>query len=168
MPVRTPLAAAQLPHFQDKTIQVVVPFAAGGGIDVMARLFAEKAAAMLGVPVIVQNRAGASATIGGLTVNQSPPDGCTPLFVPLTHVMANGVMKSVPYGALNDFTPMARVADPAQHDGDVEQDAANHPGAKSRPPRAQIPAEWIVATSGLGSSGHVLADPIPQPVQGRT
>ena len=59
---------------------------------------------MLGVPVIVENRAGASGTIGGQAVHQSPPDGYTLLFVPLTHVMANSVLKSVPYNAVDDFT----------------------------------------------------------------
>ena len=88
-----------------------MPFAAGGGVDVMARLFAEKAGPMLGVPVIVENRAGASGTIGGQAVHQSPPDGYTLLFVPLTHVMANIVLKSVPYDAVDDFTPVARVGE---------------------------------------------------------
>ena len=82
--------------FPDRTIKVVVPFAAGGGVDVMARLFAEKATPIFGVPVIVENRAGASGTIGGLAVHQAPPDGYTLLFAPLTHVMANSVLKSFP------------------------------------------------------------------------
>ena len=86
-------AFAQPGAFPDKTIKVIVPFAAGGGVDVMARLFAEKAAPMLGVPVIVENRAGASGTIGGQAVHQSPPDGYTLLFAPLTHVMANSVLQ---------------------------------------------------------------------------
>ena len=89
-------AAAQPSGYPDKTIKVIVPFAAGGGIDVMARLYAEKAKDKLGVPIIVENRPGASATIGGQAVHQSPPDGYTLLFVPITHVMANVVLKSVP------------------------------------------------------------------------
>src|SRR5512138_1461281 len=87
-------AAAQPGSYPDKAIKVVVPFAAGGGIDVMARLYAEKAKNKLGVPIIVENRPGASATIGGLAVHQSAPDGYTLLFVPITHVMANVVLKS--------------------------------------------------------------------------
>src|SRR3954464_3681402 len=103
--------SAQQSAFPDKAIRVIVPFAAGGGVDVMARLFAEKAGPMLGVPVIVENRAGASGTIGGQAVHQSAPDGSTLLFVPLTHVMANVVLKSVPYDAVNDFTAVARVGE---------------------------------------------------------
>ena len=65
-------ASAQQSAFPDKTIRVIVPFAAGGGVDVMARLFAEKASSSLGVPVIVENRAGASGTIGGQVVHLCP------------------------------------------------------------------------------------------------
>src|SRR5436305_11224312 len=104
-------AFAQQSPFTDKPIRVIVPFAAGGGVDVMARLFAEKAGPMLGVPMIVENRAGASGTIGGQAVHQAAPDGTTLLFVPLTHVMANVVLKSAPYDAVNDFTPIARVGE---------------------------------------------------------
>ena len=82
--------------YPDRPIRIVVPFGPGGGVDVMARMFAEKAQPRLGVAVIVENRAGASGTIGGLSVQQSPPDGYTLLFAPLTHVMANLVMSKVP------------------------------------------------------------------------
>ena len=151
-----PPAAAQTGTFPDRTIKVVVPFAAGGGIDVMARLFAEKAKGMLGVPVIVENRAGASATIGGLAVHQSPPDGYTLLFVPVTHSMANVVMKSVPYDAVNDFTPVARVGiSPLLMvmSNKMPQTTLTEVAAAAR----QRPADWIIATSGLGSAGHITS-----------
>jgi tripartite-type tricarboxylate transporter receptor subunit TctC len=149
-------ALAQQAAFPDHTVRVIVPFAAGGGVDVMARLFAEKAAPILGVPVIVENRAGASGTIGGQAVHQSPPDGYTLLFAPLTHIMANVVLKSVPYNALDDFTPVARVAETTnlvvmsntmapKTLGEVAQAAREHP------------ADWTVGTSGLGSVGHVAS-----------
>jgi tripartite-type tricarboxylate transporter receptor subunit TctC len=149
-------AAAQTSTFPDKTIKIVVPFAAGGGIDVMARLFADKAKGMLGVPVIVENRAGASATIGGLTVHQSPPDGYTLLFVPVTHSMANVVMKSVPYDAVNDFTPVARVGiSPllVVMSNKMPQTTVAEVAAAAR----ERPADWTIATSGLGSAGHITS-----------
>jgi tripartite-type tricarboxylate transporter receptor subunit TctC len=149
-------ASAQTNSFPDKTIKVVVPFAAGGGIDVMARLFADKAKGMLGVPVIVENRAGASATIGGLAVHQSPPDGYTLLFVPVTHVMANVVLKSVPYDAVNDFTPVARVGiSPllVVMSNKMPQTTLAEVAAAAR----ERPADWTVATSGIGSAGHIAS-----------
>jgi tripartite-type tricarboxylate transporter receptor subunit TctC len=151
-----PPAFAQSGAFPDKTIRVIVPFAAGGGVDVMARLFAEKAAAMLGVPMIVENRAGASGTIGGQAVHQSPPDGYTLLFVPLTHVMANSVLKSVPYNAVADFTPVARVGESSMlvvMSPKMPQKTLAEVAAAAR----EHPADWTIATSGLGSAGHVAS-----------
>jgi tripartite-type tricarboxylate transporter receptor subunit TctC len=156
-----PLALCAAPAFAqgafpDKTIKVVVPFAAGGGVDVMARLFAEKAAPILGVPVIVENRAGASGTIGGQAVHQSPPDGYTLLFVPLTHVMANSVLKSVPYNAVEDFTPVARVGESSMlvvMSPKMPQKTLAEIAAAAR----ERPADWTIATSGLGSAGHVAS-----------
>ena len=142
--------------FPDKTIRVIVPFAAGGGVDVMARLFAEKAGPMLGVPVIVENRAGASGTIGGQAVHQSAPDGATLLFAPLTHVMANVVLKSAPYDAVNDFTPVARVGESSML---VVTSTKMTPTTLAEVATAarQHPADWTIATSGLGSAGHVAS-----------
>jgi len=154
--IPTPSAFAQSGSFPDKTIKVIVPFAAGGGVDVMARLFAEKAAPLLGVPVIVENRAGASGTIGGQAVHQAPPDGYTLLFVPLTHVMANSVLKSVPYNAVNDFTPVARVGESSMlvvMSPKMPQKTLAEVAAAAR----EHPADWTIATSGLGSAGHVAS-----------
>jgi tripartite-type tricarboxylate transporter receptor subunit TctC len=142
--------------YPDRPIRIVVPFGPGGGVDVMARLFAEKAQPKLGVPVVVENRAGASGTIGGLSVQQSPADGYTLLFAPLTHVMANLVMSKVPYDPVADFTPVARVGEtpmivvmsskmPQQTLAEVAAAARAHP------------ADWTVATSGLGSAGHIAS-----------
>ena len=149
-------AFAQQSAFPDKTIRVIVPFAAGGGVDVVARLFAEKAGSMLGMPVIVENRAGASGTIGGQAVHQSAPDGTTLLFVPLTHVMANVVLKSVPYDAVNDFTPIARVGESPML---VVMSTKMAPATLAEVATAarERPADWTIATSGLGSAGHVAS-----------
>jgi tripartite-type tricarboxylate transporter receptor subunit TctC len=142
--------------FPDKPIKVIVPYAAGGGVDVMARLFAEKAAPLFGVPVIVENRAGASGTIGGQAVHQSQPDGYTLLFAPLTHVMANIVLKSAPYDAVNDFTPVARVGESSML---VVVSTKTTPKtlAEVAVEAREHPADWTIATSGLGSAGHVAS-----------
>src|SRR5262249_32592658 len=133
--------------FPDKTIHVIVPFAAGGGVDVMARLFAEKATTALGVPVIVENRAGASGTIGGMAVKQSQPDGYTLLFAPLTHVMSNHVLKAVPYDPVADFTTVARVGESSM----LVVMAANRPEKNLSEVAAAArghPSDWTIATSG--------------------
>ena len=77
-------------------------------MDVLARLLAERMAPKMGVNVIVENRAGASGTVGGSHVLQSPPDGYTVLFSSNTHTMSKLVMSNAPYDPLADFTPIAR------------------------------------------------------------
>jgi tripartite-type tricarboxylate transporter receptor subunit TctC len=142
--------------YPDRAIRVVVPFGPGGGVDVVARLFAEKAQAKLGVPVITENRAGASGTIGGLSVQQSQPDGHTLLFAPLTHVMANLVMSKVPYDPVADFTPVARVGESpilVVMSAKMPQQTLAEVAAAAR----ARPADWTVATSGLGSAGHIAS-----------
>jgi tripartite-type tricarboxylate transporter receptor subunit TctC len=143
-------------NYPDHPIRVLVPFAAGGAVDVMARLFAEKSAAALGVPVIVENRAGASGTIGGQVVHQSAPDGYTLLFAPLTHVMANAVLNAVPYDAVNDFTPIARVGESPMLVVESVKMAPNTLAEVAKAAR-EHPADWTIATSGLGSAGHVAS-----------
>jgi tripartite-type tricarboxylate transporter receptor subunit TctC len=138
--------------FPERTVRIIVPFAAGGGVDVMARLFAEKAAAILGGPVIVENRAG--ATVGGLAVHQAQPDGYTLLFAPLTHVMANHVLKTVPYDAVADFTTIARVGESpllAVMSAKMPQKTLAEVAAAAR----ERPTDWSIATSGLGSLSHI-------------
>ena len=142
--------------YPDRPIRVIVPFAAGGAVDVMARLFAEKGAAALGVPMIVENRAGASGTIGGQVVHQAAPDGYALLFAPLTHVMANAVLNAVPYDAVNDFTPIARVGESPML---VVESLKMTPNTLAEVAKAarEHPADWTIATSGLGSAGHVAS-----------
>src|SRR5438445_2081911 len=82
-----PRANAQA-KFPERTIRLVVPFAAGGGVDTYARLIAQRLQDKLGGAVIVENRAGANSTLGGNYVMQAAPDGYTLLFSASTHISA--------------------------------------------------------------------------------
>src|SRR5258707_15248679 len=95
--------------FPERTIRLVVPFAAGGGVDTFARLIAQRLQDKLGGAVIVENRAGANSTLGGNYVMQASPDGYTLLFSASTHISARLVMAKAPYDPIADFTPVARV-----------------------------------------------------------
>jgi tripartite-type tricarboxylate transporter receptor subunit TctC len=97
--------------FPDGPIRLIVPFAPGGGVDTAARLVARQLQAGLGVPVVVENRAGASGTVGGKAVQSAAPDGQTLLFSASTHVLAKEVLKSPPYDPVKDFQVVARVAE---------------------------------------------------------
>jgi tripartite-type tricarboxylate transporter receptor subunit TctC len=66
---------SQTGTYPNRTMRIVVPFVPGGGVDTLARMFAERVQPRLAVTVIVENRAGASGTVGGAGVQQSPSDG---------------------------------------------------------------------------------------------
>lgn len=103
-------AAAQEPY-PAKPVRFVVPFPAGGPLDVLARLYAQKLAERWGKPVIAENRAGATGTIGVDAVVKSPPDGYTLAFtVDLPIVMAPALLK-LPYDPRRDLVPVAGVSE---------------------------------------------------------
>jgi tripartite-type tricarboxylate transporter receptor subunit TctC len=96
---------------QGRFVKVVVPYAPGGNIDVIARLYAKKAAELLKETWIVENISGGSGTIGTYAVAKAAADGRTLLFTGDVHAMAPLVVKEVPYDPLNDFVPIARVVE---------------------------------------------------------
>lgn len=104
-------AWAQSAKFPDRLIRIVVPFAAGGGVDSTARLIAHQLTTQLGTPVIVENRAGANGVLGGKAVQIAAADGYTLLFSASTHVLVKQVLSNAPYDPQTDFAPVARVAE---------------------------------------------------------
>jgi tripartite-type tricarboxylate transporter receptor subunit TctC len=89
--------------FANRPVKMVVPFAAGGVVDVMARLVVPRMGSELGQPVVVDNRPGAGATLGADIVAKSPPDGHTVLLGTIvTHATAPHLSK-LPYSAEKDF-----------------------------------------------------------------
>jgi tripartite-type tricarboxylate transporter receptor subunit TctC len=102
-------ADAQVDEFPSKPIRIIVPLAAGGTGDTMARLLAETMSADTGKRVIVENRAGSGGTIGTDVVAKSAPDGYTLALVGTSHCM-NATLQKLPYDPINDFTPIALVA----------------------------------------------------------
>jgi tripartite-type tricarboxylate transporter receptor subunit TctC len=95
--------------FPDKTITVVVPFAAGSGTDAVARVVAQGIAEKLKQAVVIDNRPGANAQIGAQYVTQAVPDGYTLLITTATSHSANpALFKKLSYDPVADFTPIAR------------------------------------------------------------
>jgi tripartite-type tricarboxylate transporter receptor subunit TctC len=95
--------------FPDKTITVVVPFAAGSGTDAVARVVAQGIAEKLKQAVVIDNRPGANAQIGAQYVAQAVPDGYTLLITTATSHSANpALFKKLSYDPVADFTPIAR------------------------------------------------------------
>ncbi|AWV20712.1 Hypothetical protein RADP37_04069a (plasmid) [Roseomonas mucosa] len=106
-----PLARARAQAWRPAhTVTLLMPFAGGSGTDAVARILADLLAKPLGVPVVVDNRAGANGSIAAQAAARAAPDGTT-LFVTTntTHSANPSLMKRIDYDPVADFTPVARV-----------------------------------------------------------
>ena len=99
------LAVAQSYPF--KPVRIVVPFAPGASSDGTARQIADKLTQLWGQSFVIENRPGAYGTVGAAIVAKADPDGYTLLLMPGTHVLTPRLMSSLPYHAINDFTPIS-------------------------------------------------------------
>jgi tripartite-type tricarboxylate transporter receptor subunit TctC len=100
-------AAAQYPG---KPIRIVVPFPPGGGVDIVARTVGEKISGRLGQPVVVDNKPGASMTIGTDAVAKSAPDGYTLLLGPIgNQAVVQATFKKLTFDMQRDFAPVSRI-----------------------------------------------------------
>jgi len=104
-------AAAVAQDFPNKPITVIVPFAAGGPTDTVARLVAQSMTTYLKQQVIVENAGGAGGTIGANKVAKSKPDGYTLLLHHIGHTTAPSLYRKLPYDTINDFEPIGLVTD---------------------------------------------------------
>ena len=108
-------AAAQTPDdFPNRPIRIIVPQAAGSGVDLQARILAQKMGELWGQQGVVENRPGANAIIGMEAAAKAAPDGYTLVYAPVSSVTTNAfIYKKLPYDALRDFAPITQtVANP--------------------------------------------------------
>lgn len=99
---------AKAQSFPDRVVTMVVPFAAGGSTDVVARVIADKMSQLLGQQVIVQNVGGAGGSLGAGNVARADPDGYTILMGTVaTHALNPLILKTKPYDAEKDFAPIS-------------------------------------------------------------
>ncbi|HZZ94964.1 MAG TPA: tripartite tricarboxylate transporter substrate binding protein [Usitatibacter sp.] len=105
----TAAAAAQAQPYPTRSVKIIVPFAAGGPADIYARAVAEKLAASLGQPFIVEDRPGAGSILGTEAVRQSAPDGYTLLMMSNTHTVNESLVPDKPFVLMRDFVPVAPV-----------------------------------------------------------
>jgi tripartite-type tricarboxylate transporter receptor subunit TctC len=141
---------------QRKIVRLVVPAAAGGAIDVIGRLYAQRIAPALDESWVVENKAGASNTLGAADVARSAPDGTTYLTNADIHIMAKHVMRNVSYDPLTDFTPISRFATSPMVLIGSSKTPQTMP-ALIADMKAK-PTEYSFANSALGSMGHLATE----------
>ena len=106
-----PAAFAVAQEYPSRLVTLVVPYPAGGGLDVFARMLAKPLAERLGKSVVVDNRPGGGTTIGASYVANAAPDGYTIMLGTSTPLaVAVSLHKKLPYDPLRDFVPVALVA----------------------------------------------------------
>ena len=104
-------AAAQAQDFPKRAVTIVVPFAAGGGGDILARMAVQKLEPKWGVPVVVENKPGAGGNLGAAAVARAAPDGYTILLATSAQFAVNQTLfKTLPYDPVKDFVPLALAA----------------------------------------------------------
>ena len=152
------LTAQASGNFPEKLVNVIVPFPAGGSTDMVARAVALSMGEQLGKPFVVENRPGATGTIGAGAVKRAPADGYTLLVASLgPFVVAPHLIKNVPYDATKDFdyitipvqAPNVLVASTSQKARTVAEVIA---ALKAQPGKLSF------ASSGNGSSDHLSAE----------
>lgn len=150
-----PVAHAQA--WPAKPVRLIVPYPPGGISDVVARALAEQLAPLFGQPVIVENKAGASATIGMDALAKSQPDGYTLAFSAISPLVLSPAIGKVPYDPERDFTPVTSVMiSPVLVLGTPVNPATEFRDVLGRAKDAPNTIRW--ATSGQASLGHLMLE----------
>jgi tripartite-type tricarboxylate transporter receptor subunit TctC len=149
---------AQAQSYPSKPIRLVVPYVAGGAADITARVVAQKMAASMGVPVVVDNRPGSNGSIGTDVVAKAAPDGYTLLLVASGPLVVNpSLYPRVPYDPLKDLAPISLItryqyvlvsltSSPLRSVKDLITQARQHPG------------ELTYGSTGIGGGGHLAGE----------
>jgi len=152
------LAGAAFAAFPDKPITLVVPFPPGGSTDQIARAISVKMQEKLGQPVVIDNKPGATGSIGAGLVKRSPADGYTLLVSSLgPFVIVPHLLKQVPYDALKDFD-LLTVAVQAPNVLVVPASSPFKSTADMLAGLKKTPDKITFASSGNGSSDHLTAE----------
>ena len=144
-------------EYPDKPVKIVVPVAAGGGVDVMARLLAQYLSERLRQQFVVENRPGAAGVIGSKAVIASPADGTTLLYTPSSLSLSVAINKTPPYDLAKDFSPIVNVAispyalvvNPSVPAKSLQEFIAY---AKANPGKLSY------GSAGVGSASHLAAE----------
>jgi len=150
-------SAAQAQSFPARPVRIIVPFAPGGGTDLLARTLAVKLSAAWGQQVLVDNRPGGGTVIGSDLVAKSAPDGHTLLLTANPHSTNPALHAKLPYDTVRDFAGVTQIAA-------APMILATHPALPARNVRELIalakarPGQLSFATSGNGGPQHLAGE----------
>jgi tripartite-type tricarboxylate transporter receptor subunit TctC len=151
-----PVVHAQ--NYPTKPVRMIVGFPPGGGTDVVARVISQRLSEMYGQTVVVENRAGATGTIGADVLAKSPADGYTLMMGHAnSHAIAPNLMAKLPYDPIKDFAPVSYV-------GYVPNVLSLHPSVPAKSMKELVtllknnPGKYTYASSGNGSSQHLSGE----------
>lgn len=152
------MSSAIADKYPSRTVSLVVPYPAGGSVDGVARIVAQKMSELTGGNFIVENRAGgAGGIVGASYVVKAPPDGYTLLLTASIHVVTPFLHKAIPYNVVTDFTPVSLLAS-----GPLIVSTAPNVDAKNLKEFFELvrksPDKYTFATSSFGSAGHMAIE----------
>ncbi len=157
----TPAAAQGRPgaadRYPDKPLRVIVPFAAGGGLEITARLIGQKLTAKWGHSIVVDARPGAATIVGTEIASKAAPDGYTLLMITTTFAINPGLYPKLPYDPVKDFAPVTQV-------NSQPNIVVAHPSMAVHSVKELIallkakPGAYTFATPGAGSAPHLSAE----------
>lgn len=150
-------APAQAATYPDKPVRFLVPYPPGGGTDVIARIVQERFQALLGQPIIIENRGGAGGSVGTDVVAKAPPDGYTVLFTLSSHTINPAIYPKLPFNTMKDFEPVGTVASLPQILVVAPQFPANTVAELVALAKAK-PDSLSYASVGIGSPGHLAGE----------
>ena len=142
--------------YPNRPITLIVPYPAGGGNDVIARLVATKMSESLGQPIVIENRGGAGSTIGTRDVARSAPDGYTLLIATSSLAVNPSLYPDVAYDPKNDFAPIGLIAT-SPNFVLVNPAVPVHSAAELIALAKKEPGKLDFASTGIGTSTHLAA-----------
>jgi tripartite-type tricarboxylate transporter receptor subunit TctC len=150
-------AFAQVPAYPDRTVKIIVPFAAAGPTDLVARLIAQKLSEKFGQQFYIENMAGAGGNLAMGAAAKAPPDGYTILFVSSSYTVNPSLYVKAPYDPDKDFAPVTKAAG-------SPNGLFVHPDIPARSVKELVellranPGKYTFASPGVGTTPHLSSE----------